>query len=191
MKYGLQAWDEMERYLPWRTRAAFRTTLCRIIRKQALSEYSGIKADPFEIQKDNPLDFSLADDGYAVKGGMLINQKWDRSAHEWGEMRNDNIKKYGLTDEEAASIEVPAIISIEYMRQQCDKRRQSVLLLRAAIRNEQAQRAGIAEPDLGIEDLVLLPSEVLAHASNTEELETIIGNNPEAFDVSEFDAQDD
>jgi hypothetical protein len=190
MKYGLQAWDEMERHLPWRTRAAFRTTLCRIIQKQALSEYSGIKADPFAIQKDNPLDFSLADDGYAVKGGMLINQKWDRSAHEWGEMRNGNIKKYGLTDEEAEAIEVPAIISVEFMRQQCEKRRQSLLLLRAAIRNEQVRRAGITDAELGIEDLVLLPAETLVRPPNGSKLETVVGENQDLFEKTESDLED-
>ena len=160
MKYGLQAWDEMAKYIPWRNRAAFRTTLCHIIRKQALSEYDGIRADPFRIQKDNPLDDSNNED-YIVKGGMRINQKWDRSASEWDDLRKENTKKYGISEEDADQIEIPIIMSVEYMRQMGNNRKQSLLLKRAALRYE-AQRRGIAQySDLGVADLVLQPSDAL------------------------------
>jgi hypothetical protein len=191
MKYGLQAWDEMEAYLPWRTRAAFRTTLCHIIHKQALSEYSGIRADPFEIQKDNPLDFSLGEDSYTVKSGMLVNQRWDRSPGECDEMRSDNIKKYGLTEEEASMIEIPVLFSIEYMRQLSDNRRQSLLVRRAAIRSELARRRGETDVDLGIEDLVLMPSDALELPTNTEELQVTFGPNRYSCEISDSVSEDE
>jgi hypothetical protein len=51
---------------------------------------------PFEIQKGNPLDFSLSVEEYAVKSGMMVNQTWGRSAHEWDKLKAGNIEKYGL-----------------------------------------------------------------------------------------------
>lgn len=169
MKYGLQAWDDMVAYMPWRSRAAFRTTLCHIIRKQALSEYEGIRADPFQIQQDNPLE----DDGsgdYRIKGGMLINQKWERTSSEWDEMRKKNTAKYELPQSVSDTIEIPIIMSVEYMKQMCFNRKQSLLLKRAALRQE-AMKRGLGHWDnLGVNDLVLAPSGVLELPETGEDL---------------------
>lgn len=153
MKYGLQAWDEMGQYMPWRGRSAFRTTLCHVIKKQALSEYDGIRADPFEIAKDNNLE-EVGED-YAMKGGVLVNQKWDRSAGERELMRKNNAAKYGISQEDADKIKVPIIISLDYMKQLAMNREQSLLLKRAALRRE-AMKRGLAHWDnLGVADLKL------------------------------------
>lgn len=158
MKYGLQAWDEMVSYMPWRNRAAFRTTLCHIIRKQALSEYEGIRADPFKIQGDNPL---AVDGNYDVKGGMLINTNWERTSEELDQLREQNAQKYEISQEESDSIDIPIIMSVEYMKQQCFNRKQSLLLKRAALRQE-AMKRGLAEYDnLGVGELVIDHSGVL------------------------------
>ena len=83
MKWGLQSWDNMLIYLPWRTRASLRTTLCRILKKQALSEYGGIKADPFKIQEDNSfLREGDSNSEYKMKAGMLVNLRWNRSKED-------------------------------------------------------------------------------------------------------------
>lgn len=172
MKYSLQAWDEMMMYLPWRNKAALRTTLCKIIRKQALSEYDNIRADPFVIQKDNMAlgNDENSEEEYTMKGGMLINQKWDRTTQEWEEMRVENAKKYMISEEEAASIEIPSIISIEHMTQLCSNRRQSLLLYRAAIVNEIAKRKN-EEPVFDVKDLCLMPAEFLCIPNNQNKLE--------------------
>ena len=185
MKYGLQAWDEMVKYIPWRNRAAFRTTLCHIIRKQALSEYDGIKADPFEIQKDNRLDTNSVSEDYTVKGGMLINQKWDRSNSEWEEMRVANMQKYSISDNEAEQIEIPIIMSIEYLKQMGNNRKQSLLLKRAALRSE-AQKRGLAHFDnFGVADLCLQPSEALTLPPNGEELQIASDPNEGFYKIEE------
>lgn len=184
MKFGLQAWDEMAKYIPWRNRAAFRTTLCHIIRKQALSEYDGIRADPFEIQKDNPLDDSNNED-YTVKGGMLINQRWDRSASEWDDLRKDNTKKYGISEEAAEQIEIPIIMSVEYMKQMGNNRKQSLLLKRAALRHE-AQRRGLATFDnLGVADMVLQPSDALTLPPSGDILQLAPNQDEGFFEVDD------
>lgn len=158
MKFGLTAWDHMTQYLPWRNRAALRTTMCKIIRKQALSEYDGIRADPIRIQKDNDLiaeqiQKGKGDGEYLFKGGVLVNARWDRSAEEWNRVRRINSEKYEISEAEAKEITIPSIISIDYMRQQCFKRKQSLLVRRAALLAEKARRNGEKSPNLRVEDL--------------------------------------
>ena len=169
MKYGLTCWDIMTGYLPWRNRAALRTTMCRVIRKQALSEYDGIRADPLKIQKDNDeliKEVSKSSGGeYTVKGGVLVNARWDRSPDVWQKIRKENATKYEISQEEADTIEIPSVISIDYMRQQCFKRRQSLLIKRAALRAEKARRDALKaaqngetvdkteQVDLGVQEL--------------------------------------
>ena len=145
MKFGLTNWDVMSKFLPWRNRAALRTTMCRIIRKQALSEYDAIRADPIKIQQDNDeiIRNIGSNPGYLVKGGVLVNAKWDRSQEEWAKIRKENAQKYEISREDADKIEIPSVISIDYMRQQCYKRRQSLLVKRAALRAEKARRLRI------------------------------------------------
>ena len=154
MKYGLTSWDVMTGYLPWRNRASLRTTMCRILRKQALSEYDAIRADPLKIQKDNE---NLAKEGnttdYVLKGGVLVNTRWDRTNDEWADVRQKNSAKYSISDEEAQTIYVPSIVSVDFMRQQCFKRRQSLLVYRAALRAEKSRRMGLNNFDLGVEEL--------------------------------------
>jgi hypothetical protein len=183
MKFGLTAWDEMERRLPWRTRSAFRTTLCRILRKQSLAEYAGIRADPFEIQRDNPLNFSLTDEEYTFKGGMLVNQKWDRAPAEVERVRQENLRKYGLSDEEAAAIEVPVIISIDYLRQLAENRRQSLVLKVAAMKAELARRRGNPAPDLGLQGLKLMPAEAVDLPPPGQALRTEFDTDDVYFDI--------
>jgi hypothetical protein len=183
MKFGLTAWDEMERRLPWRTRSAFRTTLCRILRKQSLAEYAGIRADPFEIQRDNPLNFSLTDEEYTVKGGILVNQKWDRSPAEIESVRQENLRKYGLGDDEAAAIDIPVIISIDYLGQLAENRRHSLILKVAAMKAEFARRIGNQAPDLGLQGLKLVPAEAVDLPPPGEALRTEFDTHEVYFDI--------
>ena len=162
MKYGLQAWNQMLIYLPWRTRASLRTTLCRILKKQALSEYGGIRADPFQIQKDNDiLREGEANNGYKMKAGMLVNLKWNRSREDLARIQEENARKYEIPEEKAEKIEIPIIISLEFMRQQLEHRRNSVLLYRAAILSEMRNRKMAESDDLKVQDLMIMPSEKL------------------------------
>jgi hypothetical protein len=55
MRHGLQAWDVMHHYLPWRSRTDLRATLCRTVHKQAIGEYMDLNADPMKIRQDNEL----------------------------------------------------------------------------------------------------------------------------------------
>lgn len=168
MKFGLQSWNHMLAYLPWRTRASLRTTLCRILKKQALSEYGGIRADPFQIQKDNSiLREGDSNSEYKMKAGMLVNLRWNRSREDRDKIQEENARKYEISEHEASKIEIPIIISLEFMRQQLEHRRNSVILYRAAILNEMMNRSknGSKEfddfKDLQVDEFLILPAEKL------------------------------
>ncbi|KAK8860334.1 hypothetical protein M9Y10_011998 [Tritrichomonas musculus] len=162
MKWGLQSWDNMLIYLPWRTRASLRTTLCRILKKQALSEYGGIKADPFKIQEDNSfLREGDSNSEYKMKAGMLVNLRWNRSKEDRNKIQEENARKYKISEQEAEKIEIPIIISLEFMRQQLEHRRNSVILYRAAIINEMMNRNIYEGKDLQVNEFLILPAEKL------------------------------
>nr|AAF80456.1 unknown [Trichomonas vaginalis] len=147
----------MTGYLPWRQRASLRTTICRLLRKQAISEYDNIRADPIAIQKDNEDLINnpekLKESGYILKGGLLVSTKWDRTNSEWERVRKENTQKYEISKEEAETINIPSVISVDYMRQQCFRRRQSLLLYRAALLAEIARREGREPDNLNVDEL--------------------------------------
>lgn len=162
MKFGLQSWDCMLKYLPWRTRASLRTTLCRILKKQALSDYGGIRADPFQIQKDNSiLREGDSNSEYKMKAGMLVNLRWNRSREDRDKIQEINKRKYEISEQEASKIEIPIIISLEFMRQQLEHRRSSLILYRAAIINEMKNRNIYEGDDLQVDEFLILPAEKL------------------------------
>ena len=158
MKHGLTCWDIMNGYIPWRNKQTLRLYVMRMIKKQALSEYSGIRADPLKIAEDNMIYIldqqKRQEAGLVYKGGVLVNTE-TRGKEEWNEIKQRNAKKYSLTQEESDEIIVPSVISADYMKQRCFRRRQSLLLYRAALRAEIARRQGLECPDLGVEELQL------------------------------------
>lgn len=147
----------MNGYLPWRQRTALRSMVCRMIKKQAISEYDNIRADPLRIQKDNEELINnpekLKESGYVFKGGLLVSTKWDRASSEWEKTRMENTKKYEIPKEEAETINIPSVISVDYMRQQYFRRRQSLLIYRAALIAEIARREGKKPESLNVDEL--------------------------------------
>lgn len=140
MRFSLQAWNEMHTYLPWHSHAELRSIVCRLIQKQALSEYSNIRADPFKISADNAKLIKAGDKkGYKIKGGLIVNDEWNRSAEKRKKIREENFKKYELSSDEAYSVEIPAIMSVDYLQAQVYKRRQGLTLFHAALLYEKAK----------------------------------------------------
>lgn len=157
MKYGLTQWNIMTSFLPWRPKPALRATICRLIKKQALSEYDGIRADPLKILKDNEEAIRNIDSSeHIYKGGVIVNNKWDRSTESLEAIKKKNINKYIISEEEAEDIHVPIIMSIDYLKQQCYKRYNSLLLYRAALISESAKRKGEQSPDLQMSNLSII-----------------------------------
>ena len=176
MKHGLTCWDIMNGYIPWRNKQTLRCFVIRMIRKQALSEYTGLRADPNRIAEDN-MEFiknpeKMKEAGFCYKGGMLVNTV-SRSKEEWNAVKSRNFAKYQLSQEESDEIVIPSVISADYMKQRCFRRRQSLLLYRAALRAEIARREGTECPDLGVEELQLRSgTEVIIPRASTK-LETM------------------
>ena len=176
MKHGLTCWDIMNGYLPWRNKATLRCYVIRMIKKQALSEYSGIRADPLKIAEDNNVYINnpekLKEAGLCYKGGILVNTE-TKSKEEWTKIRDANTRKYALSQEEADEIMIPSVISADYMKQRCFRRRQSLLLYRAALRAEIARREGRECPDLGVEELQLRSGTEVVIPRACTKLETV------------------
>jgi hypothetical protein len=152
MRHGLQAWDVMHQYLPWRSRADLRSTLCKTIRKQALSEYQDINADPLAIRQDN--ERAMASGGvhpdYIVKNGLLVNQKWDRDAPDRARVRARNAERYDMDDRDSLAVEIPYVMSVEYLQHKVRMRNVSLQLYRAALLAEKARRAGKNPPKIRV-----------------------------------------
>ena len=148
MKYGLQAWDEMQAYMPWHLRPDFRMTLCKIIKKQALAEYRNMRADPLAIRSENESKISDETDGLKMKSGMIINPKWDRSAEEIEEIRRANANAHAIHAKESERVEVPIIMSLDYLQKRVVARYTGAVLYRAFLINTLAQRHGDPNPDL-------------------------------------------
>jgi hypothetical protein len=89
-----------------------------------------------------------------------------------------------------SEIEIPISISVEYLRQQVEKRRQSLLVRRAAIINELARRRDQQQADLQIQDLVLMPSETLETPRNSQDLPVTYGQYKDFF-LSPSDLSDE
>ena len=156
MKHGLGAYDVMNGYIPWRSKKTLHHYLIRMIKKQALSEYGAMRADPLRIAQDNSIYFSepqkMAEAGLINKGGILINKE-TKNKEIQDAIIQSNYEKYSISQEEADNIVIPSIISSDYMKQRCFRRRQSLLLYRAALRREIARREGKKCPDLSVDEL--------------------------------------
>lgn len=95
----------------------------------------------------------MKESGYILKGGLLVSTKWDKSSSEWEQVRKENTQKYEISKEEAEKINIPCVISSDYMRQQCFRRRQSLLLYRAALIAEIARLEGREPRNLDVDEL--------------------------------------
>ena len=188
MRYGLQAWDEMNIYLPWRTRSDLRKTLIKMIKKQAIGEYSKIKADPAIISNDN---INLEDQNYIFKNGVYINQKWDKSSKERYEIRNDNAERYGMETDESLKVDIVPIMNVDYLNQKMKKRKISLYLFRAAILAEQFRRKKEKKlesdnANLKLQDVVFLPSRKVRVKRSRSKLQWTLDASSHVFSVQPF-----
>jgi hypothetical protein len=151
MRYGLDAWDEMVQYLPWKSRSNLRSMLCWTIKKQAIGDYQDIRADPLLIRQDNERIIAQSgDENCIVKGGVLVDCKWDRDPEERAQIRAANALQYGLSDEEELAVVVPNVIAIEYSQRILARQAAASLMWRAALLEEKMRREGKKAKDLGL-----------------------------------------
>jgi hypothetical protein len=176
----------MHQYLPWRSRTDLRATLCKVLRKQAIAEYHDINADPARIREDNErLIESVDDKSYKVKGGLLVNQRWNRQASEIMQAREANIERYDMDDEESLQVEVPQIMSMEYMAEAMNRRAASLQIFRAALLAEKARRKGVDPTDLGLAKGSLLRGREVVMANPKTPLKYALDTDKYIFDICE------
>lgn len=184
MRYGLTSWNELSRYLPWRSRSDLRLTLMKMIKKQAISEYSQIRADPTAIGSENA---NLKDQNYKLKGGIWVNKKWDKTPEEKRATRQKNKDKYHINTIDALQIDVPFIMSYDYMIERLQSRKVNLILYNQALANEYEKRTGERLPSSGnLSQLKFMNNKVCKIHKPKIELRSSTDISKFVFDVPEF-----
>lgn len=179
MKYGITNWAALENFFLRKTRCSLRALLISVLRKQALAEYHGVKADIEEIRRHN---IGLVHDrsgDYVMKKGILVNQRWEKSEEEFRQMRKKNQEMFGISEEAADEIEIMPHISIDHIRYLHERHCDSLLVYRAALRFAIAQRRRERNKDLGMEELHVSKRNVLDAGRPVSPLKSI--SNPSKF----------
>ena len=103
-KFGVGKWVQIvdSGVLPGKQIQQLNGQTQRLLGKQSLAEYSGLKLDIDAIRNDND-----ALEGCVRKNGLITNQGGIRSKDELNKLREENLKKYGLSPEDVEAIELP------------------------------------------------------------------------------------
>lgn len=103
-KFGIGKWVQIvdSGVLPGKQIQQLNGQTQRLLGKQSLAEYSGMRLDVDRIRMDND-----ALENVIRKNGLITNQGGIRSKEALAALRAENLKKYGLSDEEVAAIELP------------------------------------------------------------------------------------
>ncbi|KAH0789912.1 hypothetical protein GPJ56_006414 [Histomonas meleagridis] len=184
MRYGIQSWDIMHYYLPWKNRSEIRSTLCKVLGKQAISEFRSIRADPLKISQEVKKDYQEGRSDIVKKGGILVNQKWDRSPEERAQILKDNIEKFDMNDKESIEIDIPPIMKVNFLQEKTQKRRITDILFRAALLAERAKRRGEQINDLKLENIIVVPGKKVYYHTPFTELKYSTDASSFIFDVS-------
>ena len=104
-KFGVGKWVQIvdSGVLPGKQIQQLNGQTQRLLGKQSLAEYSGLRLDIDAIRNDND-----ALEGCVRKNGLITNQGGIRSKVDLMKIREENLKKYGLSPEEVDAIELPA-----------------------------------------------------------------------------------
>lgn len=104
-KFGIGKWVQIvdSGVLPGKQIQQLNGQTQRLLGKQSLAEYTGMRLDVDRIRMDND---ALTD--VTRKNGLITNQGGIRSKEALNALRAENLKKYGLSEEEVRAIELPA-----------------------------------------------------------------------------------
>ena len=104
-KFGIGKWVQIvdSGVLPGKQIQQLNGQTQRLLGKQSLAEYSGLKLDVDRIRADND-----ALENVTRKNGLITNQGGILAKEELKALLEENLNKYGLTDEEVEAIELPA-----------------------------------------------------------------------------------
>ena len=104
-KFGIGKWVQIvdSGVLPGKQIQQLNGQTQRLLGKQSLAEYTGMRLDIDRIRMDND---ALTD--VTRKNGLITNQGGIRSKETLNALREENLKKYGLSEEEVQALELPA-----------------------------------------------------------------------------------
>ncbi len=104
-KFGIGKWVQIvdSGVLPGKQIQQLNGQTQRLLGKQSLAEYTGMRLDIDRIRMDND---ALTD--VTRKNGLITNQGGIRSKEALNALREENLKKYGLSEEEVQALELPA-----------------------------------------------------------------------------------
>lgn len=115
MKYGPR-WSLLHSIMPWRSKANWRSTWIHITKQQAISEWCGVRGDPYKLGEIfRPMCHKGFENEKFIYKKRLVNKNEMMTKEERVSTKEQNKVEYGLSDEEANKIRVPLILSINYL----------------------------------------------------------------------------
>jgi hypothetical protein len=99
--------------------------------------------------------------------------------------RAANVEKYDISDEDAFAIQVPTVMSVEYLQRLVRSRNTSLKLYRAVLLAEKARRAGEEPRDLGLDKRSVLRSRDVVMPMPHTPLKYGLDTDKYVFDIRE------
>ena len=129
MKYGPQ-WSLLHSLMPWRSKANWRSTWIHVTKQQAISEWCGVRGDPFKLGEIfRPMCHKGFENDKFIYKKRLVNKNEMITREERTSTKEQNQIEYGLTDEEASKINIPLVLNVRYLSE-ASKMKKIILTLK-------------------------------------------------------------
>lgn len=146
MKYGPQ-WSLLNLIMPWRSKANWRSTWIHITKQQAISEWCGVRGDPYKLGEIfRPMCHKGFENDKFIYKKRLVNKNEMISKEERDSTKEQNMSDYGLSDEEASRINVPLILNANYLTDSSKMNKIILTLKLQQAKVELAKRKEIERP---------------------------------------------
>ncbi|OHT03494.1 hypothetical protein TRFO_29165 [Tritrichomonas foetus] len=154
MKYGTR-WNLMYCLMPWRTKANWRSTWIQATKQQSISEWIGIRHDPYEIGKIyKPMCHKGFENDKLIYKKKLVNKNEMITKEQRNETRLQNNAAFGLTDEKAKDIDIPFIMNMDYISDAAKMKKILLILRLRQLKIEKARRMNQQPPKARLKLLV-------------------------------------
>ena len=116
-----------------------------------------------------------------------MNKKWDKTPEEKRATRQKNKDKYHISTIDALQIDVPFIMSYDYMIERLQSRKVNLILYNQALANEYEKRTGERlQSTVGLSQLRVMNNKVCKIHKPKIELRSSTDISKFVFDVPEF-----
>lgn len=146
MKYGPR-WSLLHSFMPWRSKANWRSTWIHITKQQAISEWCGVRFDPFKLGEIfRPMCHKGFENDKFIYKKRLVNKNETITKIERDNAKEQNQVDYGLSDDEASKINIPLIMNARYLNDAAKMNKIILTLKLQQVRIELAKRRKIERP---------------------------------------------